>query len=100
MNRSQTSVQRFYRLAHGISVRKEKFGILFYNPKGPKLTFVHSGPWLSPVFFSEKLDLGKWIQTQFPNLSEEKMLKIEEELLHTLSKLVEKELIVEAVADS
>jgi hypothetical protein len=89
-----------YRLAHGISVRGEKFGLLFYNSKGPKLTFVRSGPWIHPNFFSGKLDLRKWIQTQFPALFEEEMIRIEEKLLQTLSKLVEKELIVETAVDS
>src|SRR4030042_1733301 len=45
-----------YRLAHGISVRGEKFGLLFYNSKGPKLIFVRSGQWIHPIFFSRK----KW----------------------------------------
>jgi hypothetical protein len=81
-------------------VRGEKFGLLFYNSKGPKLTFVRSGPWIHPNFFSGKLDLRKWIQTQFPALFEEEMIRVEEKLLQTLSKLVEKELIVETAVDS
>ncbi len=89
-----------YRLAHGISVRREKFGLLFYDPKGPKLIFVNSGPWIHPNFFSEKLDLKKWIRTQFPALAEEKMLRIEEQLLQFLSKLIKKGLIVETMGDS
>lgn len=89
-----------YRLAHGISVRMEKFGLLFYNSRGPKLTFVRSGPWIHPDFFSGEMDLEKWIRTQFPALFEEERLRMGERLLQTLSKLVEKELIVEAAMDS
>jgi len=89
-----------YRLAHGISVRGEEFGLLFYDSKSPKLTFVRSGPWIHPNFFSGKLDLKKWIQTQFPSLAEKERLRIEERLLKVLSKLVEKELIVETAVDS
>jgi hypothetical protein len=81
-------------------VREEKFGLLFYNSKGPKLTFVRSGPWIHPNFFSGEIDLKRWIQTQFPALFGEKRLRVEERLLQTLSKLVEKELIIEATMDS
>jgi hypothetical protein len=94
------SLSRSYRLAYGISVREEKFGLLFYNPKGPKLTFVRSGLWMHPSFFSGQFDLKNWIQTQFPALFEEEMLRVEERLLQVLSKLVEKELIVETKMDS
>ena len=100
MNPSNRSPCRSYRLAHGISLRGEKFGLLFYNPKGPKLTFVRSGPWMHPNFFSSQLDLKNWIQTQFSPLFEEEMLRVEERLLQVLSKLVEKELIVETKMDS
>jgi hypothetical protein len=81
-------------------VRKEKFGLLFYNSKGPKLTFVRSGPWIHPNFFSGELDLKKWIQNQFPALFEKEILSIEEKLLRVLQKLVQKELIVEKTVDS
>jgi putative mycofactocin binding protein MftB len=91
---------KLYRLAHGVSVRKEKFGLLFYNSKGPKLIFVRSGSWIHPNFFSGELDLKKWIRTQFSAQTEEKVLRIEERLLQTLSKLVERGLIVETVVDS
>jgi putative mycofactocin binding protein MftB len=90
----------FYRLAHGISVREEKFGLLFYNSKGPKLTFVRSGPWILPNFFSSQLDLKNWIQSRFPILTEKERLRIEEKLLRGLSKLVEKGLIVETAMGS
>jgi hypothetical protein len=100
MNSSNRFISHSYRLAHGISVRKEKFGLLFYNSKGPKLIFVRSGPWIHPNFFSGELDLKKWIQTQFPTLIEEEILLIEERLLRVLQKLVQKELIVEKTVDS
>jgi hypothetical protein len=87
-------------LACGISVRNERFGLLFYNPKGPKLTFLHSGPWIHPEFFSGQLHLKKWIQSQFPTVSEEKLLKVEDSLLRVLSKLIKKGLIIETLADA
>jgi hypothetical protein len=100
MNSSDRSPFHSYRLAHGVSVRREKFGLLFYNSKGPKLTFVRSGTWILPNFFLGELDLKKWIQTQFPALHEEEIIRIEERLLRVLSKLAEKELIVEKTVDS
>jgi hypothetical protein len=100
VNPSIRFISHSYRLSHGISVRKEKFGLLFYNSKGPKLTFVRSGPWILPSFFSGELDLQKWIKTQFPTLIEEEMLRIEEKLSRVLQKLVQKELIVEKTVDS
>jgi hypothetical protein len=81
-------------------VREERFGLLFYNSKGPKLTFVRSGPWIHPIFFLGQFDLKNWIQTQFPSLVEEERLRVEERLLQVLSRLAEKELIVETAVDS
>jgi hypothetical protein len=81
-------------------VRKEKFGLLFYDSKGPKLTFVRSGPWIHPNFFSGEFGLKKWLQTQFPALFEEEMLWLEEKVFRVLQKLVQKELIVEETVDS
>jgi putative mycofactocin binding protein MftB len=94
------SLSHSYRLAHSISVREEKFGLLFYNSKGPKLTFVRSGTWIHPIFFSSRLDLKNWIQSRFPALAEKERLRIEEKLLQVLSRLVEKGLIVETAVDS
>ena len=100
MNPLFTPVNRFYHLAQGIRVRKESFGLLFYNPRGPKLTFLHSGPWIHPEFLSGQLSLNEWIQSQFPALSEEKVLKVEATLLRALSRLIERGLVVETLGDS
>ena len=88
---------RVFNLAPGIRVRKERFGVLFYNPKGPKLAFLHSGPWIQPEFFSGKIQLMKWIEVQFPGLPEEKTREVERRLLLALAKLAEKGWIVEAM---
>jgi putative mycofactocin binding protein MftB len=100
MSSFQKSDRRSYHLARGIRLRRERFGLLFYNPKGPKLVFVHSGALIQPEFFSGKIHLKKWIQNRFPTLSEEKILKAEERLSPVLSKLVEQGLIIEALEDS
>ena len=83
-----------YCLAQGVRVRKEKFGLLFYEPTGPTLTFVRSGPWIQPEFFSEKMGLKMWLQSKFPEMAEEKLAKVEKGLSSAFSDLVEKGLIV------
>jgi hypothetical protein len=39
------------RLAEGVQVRKESWGLLFYRPASHKICFVRSGDWLSPECF-------------------------------------------------
>lgn len=41
-----------YRLAKGVQVRKESFGLLFYDYKGPRLYFVPSKDLLTDTFFN------------------------------------------------
>jgi putative mycofactocin binding protein MftB len=47
-----------YNLTDGVQVRQEKFGLLFYNYRGPRLYFVPSKDLINPLFFSgqEKTD--------------------------------------------
>ncbi len=40
-----------YRLADGVQVRREKFGLLFYDYRGPRLYFVPSGDLMEDRFF-------------------------------------------------
>ncbi len=90
------SISYRYKLAPGVRVRKEKFGLLFYSSKNSKLTLVHSGDWIEAEYFqdqqSPRICGGR-------SLSEEKLFVIEERLSKLLFKLVEKGLIVETVAD-
>jgi putative mycofactocin binding protein MftB len=44
-------VANCYVLARGVSVRSEKFGLLFYDYRGPRLYFVPSRDWIPPEFF-------------------------------------------------
>ena len=41
-----------YRLSPGVQVRKEKFGLLFYDYRGPRLYFLPSGDFINESFFS------------------------------------------------
>ena len=43
---------KVYYLADGVQVRPEKFGLLFYNYRGPRLYFVASGDLLTADFFT------------------------------------------------
>ncbi len=42
----------FCRLSPGVQVRKEKFGLLFYDYRGPRLYFLPTGDLISETFFS------------------------------------------------
>jgi hypothetical protein len=42
-------------LAANVQVRKESWGLLFYQPSRHKVCFVRSGDWLYPAHFD-----GKW----------------------------------------
>jgi len=99
LNPLEPSADRCYRLRCGVRVRKEKFGLLFYNRNGPKLTFVHSGPWIRREFFSGRLTLREWLQSQSLSESEEKILGLEAKISKVLSRLVDKGLIIETMAD-
>jgi hypothetical protein len=43
------------RLAPGVQVRRESWGLLFYHPARHKVCFVRSGDWLYPTHFD-----GTW----------------------------------------
>jgi len=44
-----------YRLADNVQVRKESWGLLFYQQPRHKMCFVRSGDWLYPSHFD-----GRW----------------------------------------
>ncbi len=44
-----------FRLADNVQVRKESWGLLFYQPSRHKVCFVKSGDWLRPGHFD-----GTW----------------------------------------
>jgi putative mycofactocin binding protein MftB len=46
-------------LVDGVQVRNEKFGLLFYNYKGPKIYFVPSGGLIADDFFEGHKTLGQ-----------------------------------------
>lgn len=44
-------LDRVYRLAEGVQVRNEVFGLLFYDYRGPRLYFVPSKQLITDTFF-------------------------------------------------
>jgi putative mycofactocin binding protein MftB len=49
------------RLAQGVQVRKEKFGLLFYDYRGPRLYFLPTGDLISESFFATDQTLSQLI---------------------------------------
>ncbi len=47
-----------YRLTDGVQVRNEKFGLLFYDYRGPRLYFVPSKNLLGDAFFEGHQPVG------------------------------------------
>jgi putative mycofactocin binding protein MftB len=43
---------KVYRLQEGVQVRREVFGLLFYDYRGPRLYFVPSGDLIDDAFFT------------------------------------------------
>ncbi len=52
-----------YRLADGVQVRTEKFGLLFYDYRGPKLFFVPSQDLVEDVFFDGAHTTGELVES-------------------------------------
>ncbi len=47
-----------YRLAAGVQVRNEVFGLLFYDYRGPRLYFVPSRDLMTDTFFEGRQSVG------------------------------------------
>jgi hypothetical protein len=91
---------RYFKLERGVRVRRERFGLLFYSRNGPKLTFVYSGPWIRPEFFTGRLGLREWLQQENFKNSPGKPIGLEAKISRALSKLVDKGLVFETLGDS
>ncbi len=82
-----------YELCPMVQVREEAFGLLFYDGRGPRLTFVHCGSWLSPEFFNRPIPIGDWLSNNFPSLSPNSQKKASTQLQKALTSLHQKGLI-------
>lgn len=52
-----------FRLADGIQVRGEKFGLLFYNYRGPRIYFLSSRDLIGDDFFDGKHTIGQLVDS-------------------------------------
>ena len=81
-----------YRLANGVQVRKESFGLLFYDYKGPRLYFVPSKDLLTDSFFNGEKSV-KDITGSLAASGEKYRKKIQERILKLLDIIEAKGLI-------
>ncbi len=56
------SLHLAYWLSEGVQVRKEKFGLLFYDYRGPRLYFLPTGDLIGDAFFSSGQTVGQLAQ--------------------------------------
>ncbi len=75
-------LSRVYGLNKGVQVRREKFGLLFYDYRGPRLYFLPSKDWVEDDFFNGTRSLSdlvssiqqrhtwprRWIEEQLGNI--------------------------------
>jgi putative mycofactocin binding protein MftB len=54
------NAEKKYVLPAGVQVRQEKFGLLFYNYRGPRLYFVPTGDLLPCSFFTGQQTVRDW----------------------------------------
>jgi putative mycofactocin binding protein MftB len=52
-----------YRLADGVQVRPEKFGLLFYDYRGPRLYFLPSKDLVNDDFFNGKRTIRELVES-------------------------------------
>jgi putative mycofactocin binding protein MftB len=51
-----------YKLASGVQVRQEDFGLLFYSMDGPNLFFMPCGELLESRFFDSEMTVEQWLE--------------------------------------
>lgn len=80
-----------YKLAPGVQMRKEDFGLLFYKMKGPRLFFLPSKNLLEEDFFQQKISLGNSLFHRKEHVPKNTL-----EVLHkALQQLIKKGVILE-----
>jgi putative mycofactocin binding protein MftB len=81
-----------YRLAEGVQVRNEVFGLLFYGYRGPRLYFVPSKQLIADAFFEGRQRVVDLLDHLCAEMSWPRE-RIHDQLGHVLEKLEEKGLI-------
>jgi len=84
-------METYYKLAPGVQVREEDFGLLFYKMKGPRLFFLPSKNLLEEGFFQQKISLRNLLFQRKEHVPENTL-----EILHkALHQLIKKGVILE-----
>ena len=81
-----------YRLAEGVQVRNEVFGLLFYDYRGPRLYFVPSKQLITDAFFEGKQRVADLLDRLCDEMPWPRK-RIHDQLGHVLEKLEKKGLI-------
>ena len=81
-----------YRLADGVQVRAETFGLLFYNYRGPRLYFVPSQDLIDVDFFNGRQSVSGLISSICARKGWTKS-QVEKKITQVLAKLEDKGLI-------
>ena len=81
-----------FRPADGVQVREEKFGLLFYDYRGPRLYFVPSKDLIDVGFFTGRQSVSGLIASTCVRKGYAKAL-VEERITQVLAKLEDKGLI-------
>ena len=81
-----------YKLAAGVQVREESFGLLFYNYQGPRLYFVPSKDLIDVDFFNGRQSFSELIASICKRRGWTKA-EVGERIIQILTKLEDKGLI-------
>ncbi|MGB9443313.1 MAG: mycofactocin biosynthesis chaperone MftB [Desulfobacterales bacterium] len=81
-----------YKLADGVQVREEKFGLLFYNYRGPRLYFVPSKDLIDVDFFNGRQRISGLIASICARKGWTRA-RVGERIMQILAKLEDKGLI-------
>jgi putative mycofactocin binding protein MftB len=81
-----------YRLAEGVQVRNEVFGILFYDVRGPRLYFVPSKNMITDEFFEGKQRVADLLERLYAEMPRPRNW-VRDQLRQILEKLERKGLI-------
>ncbi len=81
-----------FKLADGVQVRDETFGLLFYNYRGPRLYFVPSKDLIDAAFFNGRQSVSGLIASTCDRKGWTKA-QVKERIAQVLTKLEDKGLI-------
>ncbi len=81
-----------YRLAKGVQVRNEMFGLLFYDYRGPRLYFVPSTHLITDSFFKGDQSVADLLDRHCADMPQARD-QIHAQLVHVLKQLERKGLV-------